>query len=61
MKEGAGMPEYVERLMRCGVNLIDAYEICDDYMYDGDYQGLADYVREVELDCRMRADYVGIL
>ena len=44
------MPEYVERLVKCGVNLVDAYEICDDYMYDGDYQGLADYVRTVEIE-----------
>ena len=46
------MPEYVERLVRCGVNLADAYEICDDYIYDGDYQGLADYISAVEAEYR---------
>ena len=44
------MPEYVERLIACGFNLIDAYEICDDYIYDEDYQGLADYIRTVEIE-----------
>lgn len=43
------MPEYVERLVACGINLADAYEICDDYIYDLDYAGLAAYVRAVEL------------
>lgn len=42
------MPECVERLVSCGMNMIDAYEICDDYMYDGDYQGLMAYIHSVE-------------
>ena len=44
------MLEYVERLMECGVNLADAWEICDDFIYDEDYRGLAEYVRSIELD-----------
>ena len=51
-KEGASVLDYVDRLVECGVNLIDAYEICEDYMLDCDYQGLADYVKDVELDSR---------
>ena len=39
------MPDYMERLVACGMNLADAYEVCDDYIYDSDYQGLSDYVR----------------
>ena len=53
------MSEYVERLVKCGVNLVDAYEICDDFMYDGDYQGLSDYVRSVEIDHRSKNKDVG--
>ena len=46
------MSDYVERLVICGVNLVDAYEIVDDFIYDGDYDGLADYVRAVETEYR---------
>lgn len=44
------MPEYIERLVACGMNIVDAWEVCDDFLYDGDYQGLAEYVRSYELD-----------
>lgn len=49
------MPDEVERLVNCGMNLADAYEIVDDFLYDSDYQGLADYVRSVERESRARA------
>ena len=49
-KEGAQLFDYVDRLVVCGMNLVDAYDIVDDVLYDGDYQGLADYVRTVELE-----------
>lgn len=48
------MPDYVDRLVACGINLADAFEICDDYLYDGDDQGLADYVHAVEEESRRR-------
>lgn len=48
------MPEYIERLVACGINLADAYEICDDFLYDCDYEGLAYYVASVEESCRER-------
>ena len=35
---------------------MDAYEIVDDFIYDCDYDGLADFVRAVEQECR-EADY----
>lgn len=47
-KVGAEMSDYIERLVACGMNLIDAYEVCDDFIYDSDYEGLAEYVRAVE-------------
>lgn len=53
------MPECVERLVSCGFNLIDAYEICDDYMYDGDYEGLMDYISTVELEYSCGGNHVG--
>lgn len=44
------MPDEVERLVKCGMNLIDAYEVVDDYLYDSDYEGLSDYIRAVEAE-----------
>jgi len=44
------LPEYVDRLVKCGFNLIDAFEICDDYLYDSDYEGLVDYIRQIEVE-----------
>lgn len=44
------MSDYVDRLVACGVNLVDAYEVVEDYLYDNDLEGLADYVRSVEED-----------
>lgn len=52
------MQGYVDRLVACGVNLIDAYEICDDFYYDGDYLGLSEYVRAVELEYYREAEDV---
>lgn len=46
------MLDYVDRLVSCGVNLVDAFEICEDFLYDCDYQGLSDYVRDVEVEHR---------
>ena len=46
------MPDEVERLVNCGMNLADAYEVADDFLYDSDYQGLADYVRAVEREAK---------
>lgn len=40
--------DYIDRLTACGINLIDAYEVVEDYLYDGDKDGLDDYVRAVE-------------
>jgi hypothetical protein len=54
-KEGIRMPDEVERLVICGMNLADAFEVVDDFLYDGDYQGLSDYVRAVELESKARA------
>lgn len=48
------MPEGVERLVKCGVNLVDAYEICDDYLYDQDYEGMESYIRAVEREYKAR-------
>ena len=49
------MPDEVERLVKCGMNLADAYEVVDDFLYDSDYQGLADYVLAVEQESRSKA------
>ena len=49
------MPDEVERLVNCGMNLADAYEVVDDFLYDSDYHGLADYVRAVEQESRSKA------
>lgn len=49
------MPDEVDRLVKCGMNLADAYEVVDDFLYDSDYQGLADYVRAVEMESKTRA------
>jgi hypothetical protein len=53
------MQDYVDRLVACGMNLADAYEVCDDYIYDSDYQGLSDYVRAVEEEYKERREAVG--
>ena len=53
-REVIPMPDYVDRLVACGMNLADAFEIRDDYLYDGDDQGLADYVHAVEEENRRR-------
>ena len=37
LKEGIEMPDEVERLVNCGINLADAYEVVDDFLYDSDY------------------------
>lgn len=52
------MTDCVDRLVACGFNLADAYEICDDFIYDCDYQGLAGFVRAVEEDFRERQEAV---
>lgn len=49
------MPDEVERLVICGMNLADAFDVVDDFLYDGDYQGLSDYVRAVERESKARA------
>jgi len=49
------MPDYVDRLVACGVNLADALDVYDDYMYSDDQEGLADYVDAVEAEYRARA------
>ena len=49
------MPDEVERLVNCGINLADAFEVVDDFLYDSDYQGLADYIRAVEQESRSKA------
>ena len=46
------MMDYVDRLTACGMNLIDAYEVVEDFLYDGDREGLEDYVRATELSAR---------
>lgn len=48
------MPEYIDRLVNCGINLADAYEVCDDFLYDEDYKGLEDYVMAVEAEMMRR-------
>lgn len=44
------MPDYIERLTACGINLADALDIYDDFMSDDDERGLQDYVLAVEND-----------
>lgn len=46
------MPEIVDRLVACGVNVVDAWEIVEDYLYDEDREGLAAYVDAVESEYR---------
>ena len=46
------MPDEVERLVNCGMNLADAYEVVDEFLYDSDYQGLADDIRAVEREAK---------
>ena len=46
------MPDEVERLVNFGMNLADAYEVVDDFLYDSDYQGLSDYIRAVEREAK---------
>lgn len=48
------MQDYVDRLVACGMNLADAYEVCDDFIFDDDYQGLALYVQAVEKEMKRR-------
>ena len=48
------MSDYVDRLTACGMNLIDAYEVVEDYLYDGDLEGLDEYVRATEQEDRAR-------
>lgn len=50
------MPDYIERLVACGINLADAFEICDDFIYDSDYEGLAYYVASVEESYRRQEE-----
>jgi hypothetical protein len=49
-KEGEDMPDYIDRLTACGMNLIDACEVVEDYLYDGDHEGLDRYVLTVEAE-----------
>jgi len=49
------MPDEVERLVNCGMNLADAFEVVDDFLYDSDYQGLTDYIMAVERESREKA------
>ena len=44
------MPDYVERLTACGINLADALDIYDDFMSDDDESGLQAFVLDVEND-----------
>jgi len=46
--------DYVDRLVACGMNLADAYEVCDDFIFDGDFEGLACYVQAVEKEMKKR-------
>jgi len=54
-KKGIRMPDEVERLVNCGMNLADAFEVVDDFLYDSDYQGLTDYIMAVERESREKA------
>lgn len=48
------MPEYVDRLVACGVNLADALDAYDDFMYSDDVEGLSAYVCAVEDEYKRR-------
>ena len=52
------MPDLIERMTACGINLVDAFEIYDDFMHDGDEIGLEAFVLAVEADYIRRLDYV---
>ena len=53
------MQDYVDRLVACGMNLADAYEVCDDFIFDGDFDGLACYVQAVEKEMKKRKRSAG--
>lgn len=46
------MPDTVERLVACGVNLADAWDAVEDFFYDEDPEGLEAYVLAVEAEYR---------
>ena len=52
------MPDYIERLTACGINLADAFDIYDDFLSDDDESGLESYVLAVETDYLRRLEYV---
>ena len=53
------MPEPVERMTRCGVNLADALEIYENFLTDDDRQGLEDYLAALEAEYYRRAGIIG--
>lgn len=50
------MPDFVDRLVACGVNLADALDAYDDFMYSDDLEGLSDYVCAVEAEYKKRVN-----
>ena len=50
------MPDYILRLTICGVDPFDAYNICDEFLFDGDLPGLLDYIEAVEAEYMMRVE-----
>lgn len=42
------MQDYIDRLTNCGVRLDDAMVIVSDFARDLDFNGLAEYVAELE-------------
>ena len=43
--------DYIERLTACGMHPDDAWFLVDDFLADGDRDGLIDYIEALEHPC----------
>lgn len=52
------MQEYIDRLCLCGIRKDDAWVLVNDFLRELDWNGLADYVNELEKVHRELTGYV---
>lgn len=49
--ESGDFMDYIERLTACGMTADDAWLLVDDFMSDGDKDGLIEYIEDMERPC----------
>jgi hypothetical protein len=48
------MESYIDRLMMCGYNAVQAYNIVRDFQHERDFEGLENFTRLMESDKKCR-------